>query len=101
MSTPGIQHTPSPWQWRRGEGLGVWNLAPGVLVCTAGGPAGDRIDQANARLIANAPKLLMELRELCRVASNRDAAYGGDFITYLDLAVNNAQRLIATVEGRE
>lgn len=104
MSGSALRHTPAPWQWQRGEGVGVWRLAPGVLVCTSGGPAGDRIDQHNATLIQHAPDILAELRELVKEAREHLGAFhasGQEHATYLELAVVRAERLVAKVEGRE
>ena len=60
------EHTPGPWSWRDDINSGEWNLSPGVLITpdTDGTPGGDKIDQANARLIAAAPELLEALEAI-------------------------------------
>ncbi|HLP69711.1 MAG TPA: hypothetical protein VK181_19530 [Rhizobium sp.] len=58
--------TPGPWEWTKeayDDGR-CWHLSPGVLILDAdgGGPNGpDEIDDANARLIAQAPTLAADL----------------------------------------
>jgi len=56
------KHTPGPWEWKDDdrEQFGHYRLHPGVLATESsdGTPWGDKIDQANARLISAAPELL-------------------------------------------
>ena len=52
--------TPGPWKWSwDDEPYMSWTLSPGVLIAeeTDGTPAGDKIDQANARRIARVPDM--------------------------------------------
>jgi len=66
--------TPGPWKWREDaveeDGSTMRTLAPGVLILDdmGGGPWGDEVDRANARLIAAAPDLYEALRNLLSAA---------------------------------
>lgn len=99
MSGSPLRHTPPPWQWVRRTGAQGYRLQPAILVCTSGGPGGDRVDQCNAVLIQHAPDVLIELRELAKEA--RAYLYGEKTdAAYFEQAINRAERLIAKVEGR-
>lgn len=103
MSGTIIRHTPPPWNWARGEAANIWRLQPAILVCTSGGPGGDRVDQCNAVLIQHAPDILAELRELAKEAREHLGtllASDRDHSAYFEQAINRAERLIAKVEGR-
>lgn len=56
-----VAHTPGPWEWREDSDSirTMRTLSPGILVLDndpgCGGPWGDWLDRANARLIAAAP----------------------------------------------
>lgn len=61
------KHTPGPWQWeKRGGAFRAIEGASGTIVAVTEEYAGDAwidISEANARLIAAAPELLIELRQ--------------------------------------
>lgn len=64
--------TPGPWEWSDQElqPLGTqWSLTPGILIAEGndGTPGGDKIDRANARLIAAAPDFAEAARRLLAV----------------------------------
>jgi len=68
-----------PWQWLKDnldDGSIQWRLSPGILLPdgTDGTPSGDKMDLANAALIAAAPDLHRELAAaLAREAALREA----------------------------
>lgn len=64
--------TSGPWAWVEEEADDVewgpvWSLGPGVLLVDGsdGTPDGDEIDQANARLIAQSPRMAEAMQWFC------------------------------------
>ena len=83
-------HTPGPWYWQPDEQLG-WVLSPGVMIVDCyvdGTPGGDRIDRANARLIAAAPALLVVAEFVVEHASK---AYPPELVMQAEAAVAQAR----------
>lgn len=90
-------HTPGPWEWRvlEEDGSTMRVLSPGVLIVEqcGGGPWGDSMDRANARLIAAAPTLLAERDE---ARAQRDALHDA-----LAAIIDDACSYICPSTGRE
>jgi len=86
----GTTHTPGPWSWSDKVNKREWCLEPGVLISseTDGTPGGDRIDQANACLIAAAPDLLDVLE---RVLSSPLVRLTGDIEPQVVAAIAKAK----------
>lgn len=62
-------HTPGPWSFIKGSGKLLSRIydSDGKLVCIFGGPPSD----ANARLIAAAPEMLLALQTIASRAPHR------------------------------
>ena len=89
MST---QHTPGPWTAEGWENL-VVNCAEGYTLTLAAGRKGAGLEElkANARLIASAPRLLMDLEGLIESVSH--------LLPYNHPALVNARASIAKAKG--
>ncbi len=84
-------HTPGPWEIGQ-DGLGISVDADGVPVCMCDGPVED--NEANARLIAAAPDLLVAGQHILQVAWNGTYAEQ-------ESALQSLRAAIAKAEGRE
>lgn len=98
-------YTKGPWEWRIDKNDTV-SLEPGVLITdyTDGTPWGDKIDKANARLIAAAPDLLECAIETRKLVSEAAAVgfnpHDGDWAIRLYTNNGKLSAAISKVEGR-
>ncbi|MDB6134210.1 MAG: hypothetical protein JWM59_2453 [Verrucomicrobiales bacterium] len=105
------QHTPGPWSYRP-HSLDDWGVvrdkAGNIVACARAGRLVPHLEMdrcrqdktdpfcGNGRLIAAAPELLEEMREILALAEERDWNPEG----FQDLVASRARAAIAKAEGR-
>jgi hypothetical protein len=90
-------HTPGPWavgdRWGEQNGDAVFVSSGGFPVCAITGYHGRETSEANARLIAAAPDLLVALKAALVFSTDDDGA------VWADSAIAKAEAAIARAEG--
>lgn len=102
------KHTPGPWVWRGEVGRSELHSAHGCVIGYAGYEGmwmhSDGDAEANAHLIAAAPEMLAELRNMVRWCGHRGEVLGEDKLLPINQQppeVQSAMRAIAKAEGEQ